>query len=83
MTLPPEVPLGEDVDATLERDLAVLAWLECAPQLCPETTAHLCSALEEWALLGEATERIIARVRDAFADKTAGEDLLAPPSVHA
>lgn len=53
MTHPPSAPLGEDSDPTLGRDLAVLAWLECAPQLSQDTTAHLCSALEEWALLGE------------------------------
>jgi len=41
-----------DPPPTLEQDLAVLAWLQCSPDLSSDTTGYLCDALLQWALLG-------------------------------
>jgi hypothetical protein len=49
---PPDDHWPADPPATLEQDLAVLAWLQCSPDLSSDTTGYLCDALLQWALLG-------------------------------
>jgi len=51
-----ELPAGEqwppDPLPHVERDLEVLSWLVCSPQLGGEVTGCLCDALQDWALAG-------------------------------
>lgn len=49
---PPDDQWPADPPATLEQDLAVLAWLQCSSELSSDTTGYLCDALLQWALLG-------------------------------